>query len=556
MTQIKINIPESIWESTTVKKLNLEIEKYAFTSKGSTSTTKLVFDITTSDGKNNFSEENLAKDSFQLTNDKYRRSLASVFKTINSGDFQNSFIVVKANILISRNGKDKLLSKNYQFITYLDTEDELLNELDYGKLVSTIKDSSTGGVISDASVTLLPVDITNTSDEDGNTSFSNIPPSTYTLKVEKEGYQTLTIPDVEVVIGEATNIEASLVEEVGDFSLRVNVKDESGVNVNQARVVVDSAECLTQGNGNCTLYHLSKGTYDVKVYFGDKYAEESIFIEENSNLDLIVTNKNESLRWTPEMSNNKTYYIASSCRGEPYIEKMFMGSNGKGTYDPVTNSENNSGSFDHRIGSNGYIYTEDVTENREEQYHIVREITSKYILLEDEPRSTSGDIYKSRLYFLLSDAEVFANSAEAADFEDCDGDNSNSNVNSDLANNTIKITTSQGSTVTLTNIVTKKIDLYTSGGGYVFVPYVKAKDSDNRLILEFGYCANNGGSHQCDGSEWLIKITNVATGEESGGPGGSFNTSDDPQNGFINGSFDNGSFSGRFKINNMPVTNR
>ncbi len=547
LTQIKINIPESIWESTTVKKLNLEIEKYAFTSKGSTSTTKLVFDITTSDGKNDFSEENLAKDSFQLTNGKYRRSLASVFNTINSGDFQNSFIVVKANILISRNGKDKLLSKNYQFITYLDTEDELLNELDYGKLVIAIKDTSTGGVISDASVTLLPVDITNTSDGDGNTSFSNIPPSTYTLKVEKEGYQTLTISDVEVAIGEATNIEASLVEEVGDFSLRVNVKDESRVNVNQARVVVDSAECLTQGNGNCTLYHLSKGTYDVKVYFGDKYAEESIFIEENSNLDLIVTNKNESLTWTTEMSNNKIYYNAGTCEGEPIVERVILNSNGTGSFETVVGSdENDSGNLTHSITNSGYLNIIISTQGDDFDL-IVIEKSNKYILVQDP-----ADQLKNRLYFSLSDATAFANSSDASNFDDLcrGGDDNNQDVNPDLANNTIKISGSNGSTV-YSNIVTKRVDLYSNGKKVI---YVKAKKSNT--ILEFGYCISNSSAQVCSGDDWMNRITNTDTGETIDG-GTTYNTSGvgGAGQGSINGSFTGGQYSGRFKIINMSVIN-
>lgn len=84
---------------------------------------------------------------------------------------------------------------------------------------------------------------------------------------------------------------------------------------------------------------------------------------------------------------------------------------------------------------------------------------------------------------------------------------------------------------------------------------VKGTDVDNKVMFEMKYCANHGGRDECKGSDWFQKVTDLVSGEDLVGTGGSFNTSDDPQNGIINGSFVNGPFSGRFKFDNMTVIN-
>ena len=119
----------------------------------------------------------------------------------------------------------------------------------------------------------------------------------------------------------------------------------------------------------------------------------------------------------------------------------------------------------------------------------------------------------------------------------------------------VTLTTGQGTSVTLTNIITKTMNIYEDSlsGGYVHIPYVKATDQNNKLIFEMSYCANDGGSYECPANSWLSKITNVSTGEVAGGAMGFFNTSDSPKNGYIKGSFSNGEFSGVFEVSNMQV---
>jgi hypothetical protein len=210
LEQIKINIPESKWDSIEVKKVSLDIDKYTIESEASTDTTQMTFKMTSFAGTSIFSKSNITKDGFTLANEKYSQNLASIFDDFDSSELQDSFVVVKANILIKLNGVDRVVSKEYQFITYVDSDDELESEPEYGKLTSAIRDAVSSEPIADARVTLLPIDITNNTDENGNYSFSKLPPNTYDVRVAKEGYKTVTIYDVTLADGEVKNIEVLL----------------------------------------------------------------------------------------------------------------------------------------------------------------------------------------------------------------------------------------------------------------------------------------------------------------------------------------------------------
>ena len=232
LEQIKINIPESKWDSIEIKKVSLSIDKYAIESEASTDTTMMTYNMTEFVGNSLFSKSNIAKDSFTLANEKYSQSLASIFSDteLDSSKFQDSFVVVKANILITLNGVDKVISKEYQFINYLDSDNELITDPKYGKLTSAIRNAVSSEPIADVRVTLLPIDITNNTDENGNYSFSKLPPNTYDVKVSKEGYKTVTIYDVTLGDGEVKNIEVLLA-----------IDDEHAVNNGTATIVLKDA---------------------------------------------------------------------------------------------------------------------------------------------------------------------------------------------------------------------------------------------------------------------------------------------------------------------------
>ncbi len=136
----------------------------------------------------------------------------------------------------------------------------------------------------------------------------------------------------------------------------------------------------------------------------------------DSQKDISECSAANNLAWTPEMSNNKTYYFAGSCNGSPETQKIIINSDGTGSYEPVVGTLD-SGDFTHHIGADGYLYTKEADDSSFD-YSILKEQTSKYLLIEASPRNGAE---MSRLYFTASDANAFANSAEAANFEICGG---------------------------------------------------------------------------------------------------------------------------------------
>jgi len=257
LEQIKINIPKSKWNSVKIKKLSLRIEKYGIEKEDSTDTTKIVFETSSFDGVSSFSKSNISKSGFNLADEKYTKSLASIFTDLDSGNFQDKFLIVKASILISLNGKDRVVSKDYQFITYTDTEEDELDkvELKYSKLSGEIIDSSTDEYISNAKVRILSIDRETKTDESGKFSFSMLPPNSYTLEVSKDGYITMKIP--KVIVREdkekILNIYMPKITENNDSDKVLEIIDMS-LNDNQFKAIF---------NKDMTESYFTEGDYEI-----------------------------------------------------------------------------------------------------------------------------------------------------------------------------------------------------------------------------------------------------------------------------------------------------
>ncbi len=140
LEQIKINIPKSKWNSIKIKKLSLRIEKYNIEKEDSTDTTATVFETSSFDGVSSFSKSNIDKSGFDFVDEKYTKSLASIFTDLDTGNFQDNFLTVKVSILINLNGKDRVISKDYQFITYADIEDDNFCTNENGTKANPISD--------------------------------------------------------------------------------------------------------------------------------------------------------------------------------------------------------------------------------------------------------------------------------------------------------------------------------------------------------------------------------------------------------------------------------
>jgi len=210
--QININIPTSLWDNIQIKKISLDIDKYGIESQSSTDTTAMIFNMTSFDESQVVSKNNILKNSFTLVDDKYHKSLASIFGDLDSSQFQDSFVVVKVSFLVNYNGVDRVVSKEYEFINYVDTNDELIKELEYGNLIINIIDANTSEAISDATVSLTTANRTNMSDIDGNTKFSSITPIAHGVQVSKEGYTTRTVQCPLVEVNQTAECEVALVE--------------------------------------------------------------------------------------------------------------------------------------------------------------------------------------------------------------------------------------------------------------------------------------------------------------------------------------------------------
>jgi hypothetical protein len=68
-----------------------------------------------------------------------------------------------------------------------------------GILIGTVTDSTDSGAIEEATVTLVEINLTVTTDEDGYYYFESVPAGIYTLKVKAATYLEETVTDVEIL---------------------------------------------------------------------------------------------------------------------------------------------------------------------------------------------------------------------------------------------------------------------------------------------------------------------------------------------------------------------
>ncbi|HZO98803.1 MAG TPA: TonB-dependent receptor [Terriglobia bacterium] len=93
-----------------------------------------------------------------------------------------------------------------------------------GDILGTVQDS-TGAVVPGAKITLTAVDtgikLEGTSDESGNYLFAQLKPGHYSLQVSKEGFQTQTISDIELLVAQRPRVDVTL--QVGQVTQTVEV---------------------------------------------------------------------------------------------------------------------------------------------------------------------------------------------------------------------------------------------------------------------------------------------------------------------------------------------
>ncbi len=82
-----------------------------------------------------------------------------------------------------------------------------------GDILGTVQDP-TGGVVPGARVTLTAVDtglkFEATSDEGGNYLFAELKPGHYSLQATKEGFQTATVSNIELLVGQRPRVDMTL----------------------------------------------------------------------------------------------------------------------------------------------------------------------------------------------------------------------------------------------------------------------------------------------------------------------------------------------------------
>lgn len=154
------------------------------------------------------------------------------------------------------------------------TDTKISKNIIYGK----IKNFNTGSYLVGVKILLYQGNVlkaTTTSIKDGEYIIENIDNGTYTISYEKDGYNTIEVPNVDLKDKQKFNSDISLKSSVGNIGSTVSgqIKTSTGVAVVSAFVGlynVDEdneyliANTYTNGNGRYMFGNVSNGTYVIK----------------------------------------------------------------------------------------------------------------------------------------------------------------------------------------------------------------------------------------------------------------------------------------------------
>jgi len=138
--------------------------------------------------------------------------------------------IVMSNSHVCSWGKSTLLTNIFIFCFLLGISATVSGQasLGTGRVEGTIADSS-GASIADAAVTIQSqntgVSATQKSDSTGHFEFLNLPPAPYVVTVQKEGFKTDIIKNVQVEVGTTTNLKSRMT--VGSTGTSVTVVAEA-----------------------------------------------------------------------------------------------------------------------------------------------------------------------------------------------------------------------------------------------------------------------------------------------------------------------------------------
>ena len=83
-----------------------------------------------------------------------------------------------------------------------------------GKITGTVAQEATGGPAVGVNVVLVDTYLGAATDENGRFRILNVPPGTYSIRVDAIGFATITMKDVRVTTGQTTELSFELEEAV------------------------------------------------------------------------------------------------------------------------------------------------------------------------------------------------------------------------------------------------------------------------------------------------------------------------------------------------------
>ncbi len=109
-----------------------------------------------------------------------------------------------------------------------------------GRISGTLVDADTGEILRAAQIIVEGTSFVAYSDLDGNFRMRDIPAGTYTLQIDKFGYQNATVTDLVVTVGEVTSIELGMKIDAGNvIEFEAFVISASEVQSTEVRLLAD-----------------------------------------------------------------------------------------------------------------------------------------------------------------------------------------------------------------------------------------------------------------------------------------------------------------------------